>query len=253
MKSVCWVVAVLLLGFGQSSGSEHARQAAERLVSLGIAEAAARALMERWIGTEADEDPEALVAVLERASEVGAPVGLVANKAAEGLAKSMPRGRLLEFLGDFGVRLAQAARMARAFQDTLGRLDVPEDEAVLRLWALQRTREDDGWLRRMASEGPTRRAGLREFLRICEAIDDVRELGMEEKKAEDLGILWLQEHMKPDDVGTVLRAIRARQAWLEVSEAASMATDCVLQGMSTREVLKSMQEGRMPEDQRTRP
>jgi hypothetical protein len=85
------------------------------LVDLGVDEGRAEQLLERWQDHHETSGDE-LVDILATAIENQAPPGLLIDKAAEGLAKSIPSSRLLPALRTWGEQIAVAAKLAEELE-----------------------------------------------------------------------------------------------------------------------------------------
>lgn len=226
------------------AGSGEVEVAVERLVALGAPEKVAQSVVGHWVERDEQVDPGALIAVVQGAAEAGAPVELVLDKATEGLAKGVPRDRLLRVLEDWGKDLGQAAQLAQVLRRELDPGGVSERETVLRLGILQRTRKDSGWLLRLEEKARRKQVDVPGFLRIGEAVGQLARLGLEEREAEELGVLWMERGVPAREVGKFVRAIEVGRDWMPVSQAAKSVTEGMLQGRSSDEILGGMEKER---------
>ncbi len=112
------------------------------LVDLGVDEGRAEQLLERWQDHHETSGDE-LVDILATAIENQAPPGLLIDKAAEGLAKSIPSSRLLPALRTWGEQIAVAAKLAEELEGEFDTEGMPMRSVVLRLHLLRRSRVDD--------------------------------------------------------------------------------------------------------------
>ncbi len=112
------------------------------LVDLGVDEGRAEQLLERWQDHHETSGDE-LVDILATAIENQAPPGLLIDKAAEGLAKSIPSSRLLPALRKWGEQIAVAAKLAEELEGEFDTEGMPMQSVVLRLHLLRRSRVDD--------------------------------------------------------------------------------------------------------------
>ena len=112
------------------------------LVDLGVDEGRAEQLLERWQDHHETSEDE-LVDILATAIENQAPPGLLIDKAAEGLAKSIPSSRLLPALRKWGEQIAVAAKLAEELEGEFDTEGMPMQSVVLRLHLLRRSRVDD--------------------------------------------------------------------------------------------------------------
>jgi hypothetical protein len=112
------------------------------LVDLGVDEGRAEQLLERWQDHHETSEDE-LVDILATAIENQAPPGLLIDKAAEGLAKSIPSSRLLPALRTWGEQIAVAAKLAEELEGEFDTEGMPMRSVVLRLHLLRRSRVDD--------------------------------------------------------------------------------------------------------------
>ena len=112
------------------------------LVDLGVDEGRAEQLLERWQDHHETSEDE-LVDILATAIENQAPPGLLIDKAAEGLAKSIPSSRLLPALRKWGEQIAVAAKLAEELEGEFDTEGMPRRSVVLRLHLLRRSRVDD--------------------------------------------------------------------------------------------------------------
>ena len=102
MRFKILIFAIFFCWVGQASAATKVNVAVRQLVAWGVDETTARSVVERWVQRDAAGDPRALLQVFQRAMKDGAPVDLVVDKAAEGLAKGVFGPRLLSFLDDWG-------------------------------------------------------------------------------------------------------------------------------------------------------
>lgn len=240
------IFAVLFLWGGQAAaGDAHVDAVVQQLTSLGVKETTVRLVVERWMERDTNRDPRPLLQTLQRASESGAPVDLMLDKTAEGLAKGVSVDRLLRALDDWGKNLGQAARLSRVIRDDLKSEGISERETVLRLGILQRLRKDDGWLRRLEGEAKQNQVNLQGFLQVSEAVGHLSgSLGLNEKQADDLGALWMKRRMSPNEVSKLVRVIEKGQPEMSVSEAVRVVTESVLRGTSPEDVLSHIEKTR---------
>ncbi|GEM_PF-6217478 len=238
MKLGRQILAILFLWGGHAWGDPRVDAAVRQLVSLGVKETTARSIVERWVERDTRRDPRPLLQTLQRSSENGAPVDLMLDKTAEGLAKGVSGDHLLRVLDGLGKSLGQAARLARVIRDDLNSEGITERETILRLGILQRLRKDDGWLRRLEEEAKQHEVNLHGFLQVSEAIGHLTgRLGLREKEADDLGALWMQKRTPPNEVNRLVRAIERGQKETSISEAARAVTESVLRGTPLEDAL----------------
>ena len=237
------IFAVLFLWGGQASGDAHADAVVQQLVSLGVKETTARSVVERWMERNSNRDPRPLLQTLQRASESGAPVDMMLDKTAEGLAKGASGDLLLRALDNWGKNLGQAARLARVIRSDLKSEGVSERETILRLGILQRLRKDEGWLRRLEQEAKQNQVNLQGFLQVSEAVGHLSgRLGLDEKEADDLGALWMKKRTPPSEVNKLVRVIEKGQPEMSVSEAVRVVTESVVRGASPEDVLSHIEK-----------
>ena len=214
-----------------------ADEALDRLLDLGADETAAGSLMARW--PEAD-GTEALVAALAAAVEAGAPVDLMLDKAAEGLAKNVPPARLLPALRRWGGELAAAATLARQLHEELDPGSLSERETVLRLHLLRRTQPDSDWIARLRAGAVDGGVEIRTLLGVGEAVARLQRLGLSQEEAVDVGYTWLASGVRVGAVATLVRAIEVGGDGMPVAEAARQVTERAIEGWSADEVLAHM-------------
>lgn len=251
------IFTILFLGSGKAAADPHVDAAVQQLVSLGVKAPTARSVVERWVERDANRDPRPLLQTIRRASENQAPVDLLLDKTAEGLAKGVSGDRLLRALDDWGKNLGQAARLARVLRSDLNSEGVSERETILRLGILQRLRKDDGWLRRLEEEAKQNEVNLHGFLQVSEAVSYLSgRLGLDEKEADDLGALWMKKRMPPNEVYRLVRALEKGRPEVSVSDAVRAVTESVLRGSPPEDALthieKKTRETKVEKDRKTK-
>lgn len=236
MKQILFVLAGFVILCGQVLGSIGIAGAVDRVVGLGIDRQQAEALVVRWANEGGGHNVMPLVNVLEQASTRGAPIDLVINKTAEGLAKQLPQDSLLVFLEVYSKELAHAVKVVRSFGEEAENSD-PEKEMILRFWALHRTKPNS-WMDFLALEARKNHTTLTEYLRVCKTVGQLSQLGIQEQKAQSLGVLWLEQRLKSEQLNMLLKIVRMRKSSTgDVLKAVERATEDFLKGMSPGEVL----------------
>jgi len=180
----------------------------------------------------------------ERSAGQGAPVDLVVGKAAEGLAKGIPEGRLLFALEAWSQQLAEAARSAAKLRRELKGEGINEREAILRLSVLQRLARGGVWLASLEAEARANETDLRGFLRVGEAVGHLTsKLGMDRHDAESIGRLMMRKQVPHQDVGKLVRAIELSRERSSLAEAAETIREKILLGVSPDDVLQAARVG----------
>lgn len=212
----------------------------ERLVERGAEEAATRDLFARWPESPDAPGLEALVLAVEEAVAGQAPIDLVLDKAAEGLAKGVAPAVLLSALARWSADLGEAARMAQDLRAQLDADGVTERETVLRIHLLQQSAPDGSRLQRLHSAASEADAGVRQFLEVSEAVGRLAGFGLAEDEAVAVGQRWLASHVDAHDVATLLRAVEVGGDRMPIAQAAAQVTERAATGWSADEVLAHM-------------
>lgn len=235
MKDWFWIV--LILWVGQASADT-----VKDLTALGLSETKAQTILQRWADRHPNQSPESFVQVIQAATQNGAPVDLITDKAAEGLAKGVPPQRLINALTMWGKNLGQAAQTVRELRQSMAPGDVSDQEAILRVSVLQRTQKDKNWLDDLKTEAQKNKIDLQKFLNVGEAVGHLtNRLGLKKKEAEQLGILWMKENMSTGDIGKHIRAIEIGQNKMPIVQASRLVVENAMGGMSPDDILSNIQ------------
>ena len=228
--------------------ADQVDSATERLVGLGVEATAARQLIVRWqavaAAPPADSLVQAMTAVVERRR---APLDLVVDKVSEGLAKQVPPEQLLPALDRWGRELSQASEVARRLHNRFDAGAVSMRETVLRVHLLRRGYAADAWLRTLFMSAREADPDVGTFLRVSEAVAQLREQGMAEESAVVVGQRWLAAGVVAGDVPVLVRAIEEARRDTSLSAAAQWVTDRLVEGSSAKEV--AQQAARRPSKQ----
>ena len=234
-----WLALVLLLALPAAAGAEAAQQ---RLAELGLDGGTARDVLSRWEAAHGDEATTALLAVFEEAADADAPLDLVADKVAEGLAKQVPIPRLLPALAQWSQELGTAAALARDLRLDFDAGDLSERETVLRVQLLRRMQPTQDWLTELRAGAAGSDVTVRAFLGIGEAVGRLTVLGVPPSAAAEHGRRWLQQGVSPREAGILVQAVERGAAAMPAAAAAREVTERALSGVPPDDVLAAMDD-----------
>jgi hypothetical protein len=220
----------------------------ERLVSLGIQPDMAGHLVARWqaltMTPPADSLVQAMIDVVQRRR---APVDLVVDKVSEGLAKRVSPQLLLPALDRWGRELSQASEVSRRLHNRFDAGTVSMRETVLRLHLLRRGGAADVWLRQLFLHARESDLDVGTFLRVCEAVAQLQDSGLQQDPAVAVGQRWLAAGVPAGDVGHLVRAIEDLARDTSLVAAAKWVTDRTAEDWSAKAIVERVEQGGLQE------
>jgi hypothetical protein len=241
-----WLLALAVLVPLSGAFAQTDDRQVRALVNLGVNAEVARQVVRRW-NARKPERPEALVVLIERSAQAGAPVDLVVDKAAEGLAKGVPERSLVAAIETWGAHYAEAAHTAARLRKELQSEGVGEREAVLQLSVLQRLERDGAWLSRLGAEAKASKTDLRAFLGVAGAVGHLTsKLGLDRSEAEDLGRAMMRHQVAREDIAKYVQAIEVSRERSTIAEAAQSIREKILRGVSPEDALRAARNAGAP-------
>lgn len=198
--TICKVSILLLAATSLCLQMAHADESAlpadiepaiEQLQALGVPAETGRQLLQRWQAVAEGPPADSLVSVIAGAVRRQAPVDLITDKIAEGLAKGVTPTQLLPAVDRWGRELSLASEVAQRLHTRLEPGDVTLRETVLRVHLLRRGQGTDTWLRQLFAQATESDPDVGTFLDVSEAVMQLQENGIETEQAVHTGQRWL--------------------------------------------------------------